>query len=405
MRSSAIALTLVACLMAAGCAAAPPAMTPPATELATPVPPTPELETPVPPTPEPATPEPPPTSASGLQDALAFVDRDTTQFSFTDWSTIWRSVGAEDLRGGSPAEAKTDALRSLTVAEGPREAAFLSLILQRQMTMYEDWGFDLFDLEWEASARPPDGQPLRIVRFRDPEVVDRIAAQLGEYGFDRSHHGGGTLHRTQLADLAAHQLGSYAGMATFGLPPDGRTIYLGGLGEPAAAMISELLESGPPADPPAPLQAATDLLDAPTSLIIENDFDCDTVATTVGASPAVTDAIDALFDRAGPLHPYLALGVGYRRAHEPIGRIVFVYATPQQAAADLEGRRLLAEEGISLTSQEAPVTYAERVFTLVDATLVGDAVVLDVVPVDDSPARLEQMLLRRDMLFAACTTP
>lgn len=79
-------------------------------------------------------------------------------------------------------------------------------------------------------------------------------------------------------------------------------------------------------------------------------------------------------------------------------------ATPLQRAlefvpADLPIRRALAEGGTSLT-YEAPIS--EVYFTLLDARVEENAIVLDVVPVNDRPNRLFHMLLYRDAPFAGC---
>jgi hypothetical protein len=77
------------------------------------------------------------------------------------------------------------------------------------------------------------------------------------------------------------------------------------------------------------------------------------------------------------------------------------YADEGDALADLDGRRLLAAEGISVEFEGRP--YSETLFSLVEARVEERAIVLDVSPTDDVPEKLVGMVFRRDMLFAACT--
>ena len=73
--------------------------------------------------------------------------------------------------------------------------------------------------------------------------------------------------------------------------------------------------------------------------------------------------------------------------------------TPAQAVADLAGRMLLADQGISLRTEQP---YATSVLQLTDATADGAELMLDVVPVDGASRRLQQALFARDLLFATC---
>lgn len=86
------------------------------------------------------------------------------------------------------------------------------------------------------------------------------------------------------------------------------------------------------------------------------------------------------------------------------GGAVKMLATPRRlilvAAADLPGRRRLAEKGVSSRTHQP---YARAVFAVVDATVDDSVVSLDVNPVDDQPRRLFQMVYARDMLFAVCS--
>jgi hypothetical protein len=78
---------------------------------------------------------------------------------------------------------------------------------------------------------------------------------------------------------------------------------------------------------------------------------------------------------------------------------VLHYANADHAQADLEPRRQLAQEGISLGTRQP---YRETVFTVKEAFVEGSDLVLQVTPVNDMPQRLFRMIFTQDMLFAAC---
>ena len=122
---------------------------------------------------------------------------------------------------------------------------------------------------------------------------------------------------------------------------------------------------------------------------------------TLPIDPAIAPQVQQQLEAAGPLHPYEALGIGYSRAWDPIGRIALAYADEDAATAlaDLPGRTLLARDGLSLATS-API--ADSLFTLADARVDGPLLRLAVTPVGDRPQRLFDMAYRRDMLLASC---
>ena len=84
----------------------------------------------------------------------------------------------------------------------------------------------------------------------------------------------------------------------------------------------------------------------------------------------------------------------------PAGQIVFLYATPVAAAADLAFRAEAARNG---RSGRAGRPYADYVFTVEAQSVVGSSVILDVRPGEGAPIRLFQMVWARDMTFAVCS--
>lgn len=112
------------------------------------------------------------------------------------------------------------------------------------------------------------------------------------------------------------------------------------------------------------------------------------------------EAIRADLAEAAPLSAYPVRGVGYSRSWDRIGRLVFAYGDADTAAADLPGRRYLAETGDSPRTGQP---YAESVFVVSHAAATDGTILLEVEPAADMPRRSFDMVISRDMLCAACT--
>jgi hypothetical protein len=355
-----------------------------------------------------ATPGLTPVAFSGhLGDALAYVGEGATLLWFTDWAAIRSSIGAEALTGASSPDEKRAALRVLSVSRTDTpasEAAFDSASLGNLLKQYEQWGYDVMDLDWELAIEAGSSPRVWIQRFRDGYDVGALEAKLDEYGFASETLPLGRLRTTDVGAFLSTIQSRQLIMGNTGLSADGRTVILAASQAEGTEAVRAFLTTGAPdsADASTLLAAAT--LEEPTSaaLIIGPEW-CSGYDTGLLKPDEIRAAVAAVLESAGPLAAYQTLGVGYSRAHEPIGRIVFSYLDPGDASADLAGRRLLAEDGISSVSGGTTLArYSEVLFALVDARTEGPAIVLDVAPIGDSPTRLQQMTLRRDMLFATC---
>src|SRR5262249_52746788 len=135
---------------------------------------------------------------------------------------------------------------------------------------------------------------------------------------------------------------------------------------------------------------------APGALICSSIFD----ALGPHATPQQLASLRQIVARAGQVHAYGALGVGYRDEQtRPLGLIVFHYAASGDAQADLAARRTLASTGTSLA---ANIPYSQATFSVEAAMASGSALELRVRPVQGQPKRLFAMWYARDLLFAAC---
>jgi hypothetical protein len=118
------------------------------------------------------------------------------------------------------------------------------------------------------------------------------------------------------------------------------------------------------------------------------------------SSEELVEELKDQFVVAESVHPYTALGVGYRyEGDRALGLIVMHYPDADDAQADLEPRRQLAREGFSFRVRRP---YSEVLFTVDEATVQDGDLVLQVSPIDNVPQRLFTMTMSRDLLFAVC---
>lgn len=350
-------------------------------------------------------PSPSPAVAGSLGEALALAGPVPRSIYFTDWAAIRASVGAEGLTGASAFEEKARAIRN--------EATLGGFGLSDLRTHASDWGFDVFDLDWEAVTESL-GPLIWFLRLRDGFDPAGLSAKLDAYGFATERLPRGVLRTGTLANLRqGTRLLNHSFLNT-GLLDDGRTLVLSSLG---ADEVRAILTDGPHPVADLSVQSVARLLAGPLAAVILVGDRCEEVAQALAAA---TDDLRAQVDEAlaaaGPLAHYNALAIGYRRDPGPIGRIVIGYPEAGQADADLVGRRTLAEEGVSLRVR---VRYADRFFLVTDGRVQERAVVLDLAPValetptpnpsavtlvtEFLPRFLIQMVAQRDMLFAACS--
>ena len=300
-----------------------------------------------------------------LGDALALAGPLVRRVYFTDWAAIRVAAGAKALVGTSAFEDKAEAIRNDVTLAG-----FGVRFLRSQAI---DWGFDVFDLDWEALVQVPDGR-LWVLRFREGYDTTRLTTLLDERGFSNETLAHGvlrTLSRSEFAGLKPLSLLQSPDFANTGFLGDGRTLVLSAaLPEVVRADVSD----GPQPIVDLSLIATAALLEGPVAAILEVGDICGLVTHGPLAGMLGNKAMREMLARAGPLHAPNALGIGYAWQPDVHGRIVLGYAIEADAAADLAGRRLLAGEGLGLSS----VPYRIDHFSLIDARAEGHAIVLDV---------------------------
>lgn len=375
---------LVFCLAVAGCTTV---TTPSADPQATPT------SVAADPTASPA-PDPPPTD-DHLTEAMAFAPTNVQMLLFTDWTAIKSSLGMDDVTNGSPMEDRMAVVGSINMTE----AAAAGFAVDRFIGHADAWGWDSTDLDWEAEILAEQGR-THVLRFRDGFDLDPVLERFNEREFSTEEVPGGTLRSHELSVEEDWLRATDFAITNSVVLDDGRTLLASIEQGPLLATLEELADQG--AKTPELLGAVDALSGASAAIISTGSGTCQGFGRPVsaGSDAGSVEAIRDELAAAAPLSPYGALGVGYSREWEPIGRITFAYGDAQRAAADLPGRRTLAETGISLRTGQP---YSESLFVVTDAAATDGTMTLEVEPASDMPRRLIEMVFGRDMLFAACT--
>lgn len=342
------------------------------------------------------------TDSSPILEALSLLPPGIDAFEFTDWSALKAVHGGSDVTSASPLTER----QRLMLEIARHEATTVPLGLDRLSTWSERWGWDTTDLEWQASCcRAPD---FAILRFREDWDSEPFMARLEADGYerrDRPHATSFTIDPDAEAldrDFLERALDVEATpfmRASVAISPDGHTVVL--VSGPDAHEILKLAARADPAAIAAgPFGRVAAALGRPMAAkIIDGRYGC---SGTGEEHAYLTEDEAPLVREVGELRPYEAFGFGYDRARPggpAVARYVFAYERAKGARVDLPGRRRLIDEGYSIF-HDAP--YRERAFTLVDASVEGRQVVLDVALVGDTPQTLFDLYAGRSLVFATC---
>jgi len=345
-------------------------------------------------------------SSSPLHEVLAIVPALVTSpmISFTDWSLIKAYTGMESVTSGSSEEERL-ALLQTTLKDQCDPSGYAPTLPTRHA---EQWGFDKTDLAWEANVITRELPPTYVLKFRPGFDFEPLIALFQEREFVQEQAHGATLFTHEL-DLSAEWMRvAELGIHNTALITEKHLAILSSSPRAVEALLQTRQgELASLVENPAAVATIDRLGEAAGAVLLLGVDTClgftqSPLLGLIGQVPTeeVVERLRALIAETPQLFPYEALGVGYRtEADRPIGRIVFHYSVVEAAVADLPLRRGLAEEGVS-PSRKAP--YSEAFFTLVEAVADGEDLIFTVLPVDDQPRRLFQMVLYRDMSFAGC---
>jgi len=345
-------------------------------------------------------------AGSTLGEALAWIPAaiEEPTIACTDWEAIKAEVGVPWLTGEASLDVKMTFLRRIDQDHSAASAFGLFHFASHA----ENWGFDSTDLVWEAQISGYGIAPTYLLKLREGLDLASVLARFDERGFTRAEAYGGVIYSRAIdpsldwvrtTELSIHNTAVLESERVLVLSSSHTAVEL--------ILATHAGELPSLAEVDAATTLAATLGDSLSALLMVGASSClhftpnpmfDLIGTPIDDS--AIDALRAWFESGEPLYVYTGLGVGYH--HEdarPIGTIAFAYPTPDDAAHDLETRRLLAEEGASRRA-EAPIS--EALFTVQEASVHGATIVMTVRPANDQPRRLFQMIWTADAPFAAC---
>jgi len=343
---------------------------------------------------------------SPLREVLALVPALVTSpmISFTDWSLIKAYTGMEAVTSRSSEEERL-ALLQTTLKDQYDPSGYAPTLPSRHA---EQWGFDKTDLSWEANILSRELPPTYVLKFRSGFDFEPLIALFQKREFVQEQVHGATLLTHEL-DLTADwvRVAELSIHNTALIPEEHLAILSSSPGAVEALLQTRQGGLASLSENPAAVATVDRLGETAGAMLLLGMDTClgftqSPLLDLIGQVPTeeVVEKLKALVAETPQFFPYEALGVGYRtEVDRPIGRIVFHYSVAEAAAADLPLRQTLAEGGFSV-SREA--SYSEVFFTLEKASVEKEDVVLTVLPINNQPRRLFEMILYRDMIFAGC---
>jgi len=338
-----------------------------------------------------------PPSARGLSRALALIPTTAREVDVTDWTLLKAYEGAPALTSASPAAARHRFFTALT----RDQATPANCSSQEDERNAASWSWDATDLSWEASSVFPDGAPACVLAFRPGFALAPVIAHFVRRGFHESLYHGVPIYTLPLRDAS--------GAPWFSADPDLsllNTAVLAGKGmlvlSPSPQEMRAVLDAAAGragrtlSDDAAVRATVAGLGTAAGAVILPGLATCHSFLSPRAYSPQAIAALTAAL-HLGQLHPYAALGVGYREAGtRPVGVVLMHYPDAATARSDLPTRRAIAAAGRSLFA------LARRPYRLESAAVHGGDLMLELRPAGDHPQILFSMVVQDDMLFAAC---
>ena len=323
-----------------------------------------------------------------LDQALSATPAGADQVLFTDWNAVETSLGFDGLTTQSSPEERERFLQQLS-----ESGMFASSPLADHLTvMPEEYGWSLLDADWEVAAYGPDLAPSYVVRLGDDLDLDVVTSSLADHGFRPEKHG-----ESRIWTIDAAGAGLVAPFFAAALVEDQRLFIMGSVDGIEAALDATAGESL--ADDPEATAIAGSLGVVSTAAILTGSAACPTLTEILGprGTPEVIAQLRADTPKLGSLKPYEALGMGFPTEGDAPARVVLRYADEAAAEADAEVRRSILQTGTSVVAGQPYRDYIR----VLSAEADGRDVVLELALPQDRSV-LPQMLLQRDLLWAAC---
>jgi hypothetical protein len=334
------------------------------------------------------------TNANNLAQAMALVPDSAELVTFTDWVQVKAGADAADVTGQSDA-AKQDALSKWLKEQTPFAAYGFSQI----ETHVKDWGWNSLDVVWEAATRVGDN-PVYLLKLRDDIDLEQIKKRFEDRKFSKFGYQGATVFSFNgNADWAKTTQRS---INTTAILENEKLLVMSYQPRNVQAILEVNARQGNAlADAEVMKSLITAFSEKPSAFLAKASFACktlDAMAKDIGLS---TDALGKFKDSFAtePVHAYSSFGLGYDLEEgKTIGTVFLHYDKAEDAKADMSVRQSDLQKGMSLTSLKP---YTE-LLTLDKAELQGNDILLQVVPVNNSPKTLWSMITRQDMAYARC---
>jgi hypothetical protein len=357
--------------------------------------------------------------SSNLDQALRMAPADTGWFYFTDWALIKEYEGYTDISSQDSLDRRMKFLMfgaDVQAGTPMRQAMASAYGIQYLRNHAEVWGWDSTDLAWEITLESEGSPPLYVLKFADDFDFGPFLALLQEREFTSSEYQGVTIYSHE-QDIQAEWLRSTAAFAllnTAVIEKERRLVLSSSVDSVYAVLDVFAGDAQSLADDENAQAIAGRLGEVAAAVIAAGPDTCTSFGVEVFLLSHLTAenrerlleklreeyGLDKPLTDQDRIHPYIALGVGYRyEGEKPVGLLVFHYASETVAQTDMERRRKLADEGTSMTTRQ-PIR--ETLFTVDEANVEGSDLVWRVSPVNGIPRRLFDMVWRRDMLFAVC---
>jgi hypothetical protein len=349
-----------------------------------------------------------------LSQALKLAPSDTGYLAVTDWEQVKASTGHGSVTSQSAQIDRSKTYRDVLAneAEVSQFVADTSAPDQNVSTLpsastgpnqlspqAQTWGFDAMDLDWDATVvADSSSNPILLLHLRPGVDMGAIQSKFDQQKYKSKQIAGVTV-RTLGGPLGSAPAGTSAAMSNTAFLRDGRTLA-----------ISESLDSletylrGLGTNVPPEIAAAAGQLGSPwAGAIIGGSHACGYFDPPAGwqLDASYQSVVNGEIASVGNLSPFEAVAMGYSRQDNPIGRLSFIYANPDDAKNDLNGRLALAQQARRLAQNHE--TYATTVFTVGGSSVDGNALNFDLTPVQNQPIKLFQAFGSRDLVPAVCT--
>jgi hypothetical protein len=361
-----------------------------------------------------------PQSESNLKKAMGVAPGTTEMLAFTDWTLLKKYMGLEKL----PAKrTEADLKDLLSKFESQQPAAFL----QREMVPFEPsgslldmWSWDFVDLIWEGELTFGNKPPVLVLKFRENFDFAPVVAHFKERGFQETEYAGAKIYSHSL-DMTAdwEQSGRFLSFYNMALLTEDRIMVLSSSVEAVHPVLDAAKRGGTNllADKPT-VDLVDSLGEVGAGTILPGAFGCKflTISIPPGTNPVLKAALEPVLRKIAQAHKYDAVAQGYRyEAGKALAVVALHYSSGDTAKSDVEIRRSLLAEGQSMF-MERGVSYADILKARKgepEVTVEGSTLMVKVkgdnqksegseVEVNLIPRTLNQMLITRDMTFAAC---